>query len=313
MALVGTAVRPDFRRALTIIEVLVALFFLGLVAVFVALPAMARPRCCGGRQMKDGTQVRNVIQAMTIFAQGNRDTYPLPSQLDVNNQTVALGTPGDASTQRGKDTLNHILSILVFNSSISPELLYCPSEVNAAIKVDTDYQNSDPKTAVVPANAVWDPALRCDFTAGEGNISYAALMPNGDPSGKPGTSQGRLPRWSNTFNATEAVFGNRGPLVTGRDAKGNVLYNTKSLTMLIHGGRTTWEGNIGYNDNHVNFETRMDPTEITYNVALGNGKTKVKEDIFFYDEPDDADGLNAYLGVWIQAGNKPGEFKGIHD
>ena len=310
MALVGKAVRPEFRRALTVIEVVVVLFVL-VVLLFILMPALSSTgRGRGHRQIKDGTQIRNVVQAMTIFAQGNKDSYPLPSQVDVNNQTVVIGTAGDASTQRGKDTTNNILSILVFNSSISPELLYSPNEANSSIKIFTDYQNVNPKAATVPANAVWDPALRCDFTTGDGHTSYAHLMPDGDPAKR----TGRLQRWANTFNATEPVFGNRGPLVTGRDAQGSILHDKKSNTHAIHGGRTTWEGNIGYNDNHVNFETRMDPTEITYTVAGAKvGSPTARPDIFFYNEPDDADGTNAYLGIWIKAGNTPAEFKGIHD
>ncbi|MDP1661066.1 MAG: hypothetical protein Q8L55_04045 [Phycisphaerales bacterium] len=311
MALVGKAVRPNFRRALTIIEVVVALLFLVLI-IGICLPALTRTggRGSGYRQIKDGTMIRNVIQAMTIFAQDNKDTYPLPSMVDVNNQTLSIGTPGDSASQRGKDTSNHILSILIFNSSISPELLYSPAETNASIKIFSEYQNSNPQAAAVPANAVWDPALRCDFSTGAGHTSYAMLMPSGDTAAAADApARGRLKSWSNTFNATEAVFGNRGPLITGKDAKGNPIYNKKSNTMAIHGGRTTWEGNIGYNDNHVNFETRMDPTEITYKRAGGG----THPDIFFYDEPDDADGLNTCLGIWVKAGMLPAEFKGVHD
>ncbi len=305
MALVGNAVRSRSRRALTLVEVLIVLFVLVLIFI-VLLPSIGRSGHGGGsRQIKCGTQVRNVVQAMIIFAQENKDSYPLPSMLDLNNQTV------DAEVQRSKDTTNNVLSILVFNSSISPELLVSPSETNSNIKVFSDYQNANPKAAVSPASAVWDPALRCDFTTGEGHTSYAMLMPSGDTAAPSADAKGRgrLVRWSNTFNATEAVFGNRGPLVTGRDAQGNVLYDKKSNTMAIHGGRTTWEGNIGCNDGHVNFETRMDPTEITYKVAGGG----TKPDVLFYSEPDDSDGLNAYLGIWVKAGMLPAEFKGIHD
>jgi competence protein ComGC len=303
MALVGNAVRSRSRRALTLVEVLIVLFVVVLIFVLL-LPQLACTRC-SAPQIKCGTQVRNVIQAMTIFAQGNRDSYPLPSTLDANNQTVAAENPRD------KDTSNHILSILVFNSSISPELLVSPSESNANIKIFEGYQNTSPKAAVNPAKAVWDPALRCDFTTGEGHTSYAMLMPSGDTAApaNDAKARGRLNVWSNTFNANEAVFGNRGPLVTGRDKGGDPIYNTKSLTMLIHGGRSTWEGNIGYNDNHVNFETRMNPAEITYRSADG----KQKADIFYYDEPDDATGLNAYLGIWVKSGTLPGQYKGIND
>lgn len=268
----------------------------------IMLPALAKARS-SARQIKCGTQVRNTIQAMTIFAQGNRDSYPLPSLLDTKNQTVQ-------DVGRAKDTSGNILSILIYNNSISPELLYCPSESSVSIAIDTNYQNSNPTAAVSPANALWDPAFRCDFTSGVGNNSYAMLMANGDTSApeKDADARARLKFWSNTFNALEPVFGNRGPLVTGRDAAGNAVYNTRSNTMLIHGGRTTWEGNIGYNDNHVNFETRMDPQGVVYRTAGGN-----RPDIIFFDEPNDTNGENKFLGIWIKAGTLAKEYKGIND
>ncbi|HYD00098.1 MAG TPA: type II secretion system protein [Phycisphaerales bacterium] len=301
MALVGKAVRPACHRAYTLAELLVALFVIALL-VFVLLPALVPCRNGSSRQIKCGTQVRNIIQAMTIFAQGNRDSYPLPSILDANNAAVSAADP------REKDTTNNILSILVFNSSISPELLCSPAETNSSIKVFADYQAASPKAAVRPADALWDPSLRCDFTTGDGHVSCATLMPSGDCT--PGVkSRGRLAMWGNTFNATEAVVANRGPLVAGLDRNGEPIHNRNSNTMAIHGGRTTWEGNVGYNDNHVNFETCMNPGEITYRSA--DGKRKVGT--FYYDEPDDAAAVNAYLGIWVRAGSLPQQFKGIHD
>ena len=101
--------------------------------------------------IKDGTQIRNVVQALTIFAQGNKDSYPLPSMLDVNNQTVAAGLAGDASTQWTKNNTSNILSILIFNSSISPELCYSPAESSSLIRIDAAYENTKPAKAAVPA------------------------------------------------------------------------------------------------------------------------------------------------------------------
>lgn len=306
-----TCKRPAHsRRGLSRVELIVIIAVVaGVVCLAVCgglsvimLPALGKARS-SARQIKCGTQVRNTIQAMTIFAQGNRDSYPLPSMLDTKNQTVQ-------DVGRAKDTSNNILSILIYNSSISPELLYCPSETNPNIRVHTGYQNSNPTAAVNPANALWDPAFRCDFANGVGNNSYAMLMANGDTAApeKDEDARGRLKFWSNTFNAMEPVFGNRGPLVTGRDAAGNVAYSAGSNTMGIHGGRTTWEGNIGYNDNHVNFETRMDPQGLVYRTAGGN-----RPDIIFFDEPDDTKGENKILGIWIKAGKLASEYKGIHD
>ncbi|MDP1661067.1 MAG: hypothetical protein Q8L55_04050 [Phycisphaerales bacterium] len=294
------------RRGLSRVEVIVIVIVVSAVvcvgvcagAAGLMLPALGKARA-SARQIKCATQVRNTIQAMTIFAQGNKDSYPLPSIIDINNQTIANGG-------RGKDTTNNILSILVYNSSISPELLYTPSESNSSIRACSEYQNSSPKAAAVPANALWDPALRCDFTTGTGHTSYANAMPSGDTASDDPKERGRLNMWGNTFNAMEAVFGNRGPTVTGTGP--SAMIDGKSKTLAIHGGRTTWEGNIGYNDNHVNFETTIAPPGLVYRTAGG-----ARPDIIFIDEADDTTGLNLILGIWTTAGTKPSEFKGIHD
>jgi prepilin-type N-terminal cleavage/methylation domain-containing protein len=289
------------RRGLTLVEVLIV------VAVVVGLLMVAVVSSRGGsrasaRQAKCATQVRNIVQAMTIFVHGNDDRYPLPSRFDGNNLTVP-------EIGRAKDTTANIFSILVFNSSISLEMLVCPSETNTRIKIHAGYENSNPRRAVDPQNALWDPSLSADFTTADSHISYATLITDGEPDPKERTATGRLQHWANTFDPRQACLGNRGPLVTGRDAAGNILHDRMSNTLAIHGKRTVWEGNIGYNDNHVAFEQTMDPAPPTYLADDGN----TRRDILFYDEPDDSTGLNACLGIWIKAGTLPTEFKGIHD
>src|SRR5690606_16076927 len=118
---------------------------------------------------------------------------------------------------------------------------------------------SNPGSAPDPAKALWDPAFSADFTGGRtGNFSYGHALPAGV----------RLEDWTNNFSATQVIVGNRGPQIASaaRDKKGGlspVLANKASNTLLIHGSRTSWEGNIAYNDNHVNFETRMMPPSVT--------------------------------------------------
>ena len=59
-----------------------------------------------------------------------------------------------------------------------------------------------------------------------------------------------------------------------------------SNTLLIHGGRTTWEGNVAYNDNHVNFETRPDPETLPFTFSTLAANIRTQFDNLFVNEKD---------------------------
>ncbi len=281
----------DRRRGFTLVELGIVVIVV-VAVVFLVWPILNPPRRVTSRQIKDSTMVRGVHQGLVMWAQNSQDRYPLPSLLDVKDATVA-------GSAEGKDTTANIMSILIWNGFFGPELCVSPAEANPAIRQMTDYMYSSPPKAADPANALWDPAFRADFTSKEGGHFSYAHMQFGHGA--------RMGTWANTFSATQAAVGNRGPKVTGRDGNG-WAYDAASNTLLIHGGRTTWEGNIAYNDNHVNFETRMDPEGIASTL---NGKTLA--DCLFFDEAEDATGLNALLGLYSTSGSSPGAFTTIWD
>ncbi|GJQ29275.1 MAG: hypothetical protein HBSAPP03_11590 [Phycisphaerae bacterium] len=285
--------------------VLVVCVAVGVVIMAVLLPSIGR-RNHGIRHLKDATQVRGIQQGLVLWSQNNRDRYPRPSSLDKDNMTIALAEGEDPST---KDTTSNIISILIYNGFIPPELCVSPAEVNGNIKVFDTYDYEAPAGAAAADKklALWDPGFNADFTdpSRPGNFSYGHMLPAGERLAK---------QWMNTFSATEAVLGNRGPEIAGLGSpKGGVrpatLKNPTSNTLLIHGGRTTWEGNIAYNDNHVSFETRMDPEETPYSF---DGK-KTYLDHLFYDELDDAAGLNNFLSIVTKAGPARADFVSIWD
>jgi len=300
------------RRAFTLVETVIAILAIALLAVF-TLVILSSPRNSrsAARQLKDSTQVHGIIQSLVAWTNSNQGDYPLPSLIDASDQTV--GEKG-----RAKDTTANIFSLLIYHGNISPELCISPMESNwSSIHTDEDFEYEAPKKAVNPANALWDPAFSADFTGGKvGNFSYGHLQPSGTRSKPAGTDlaatepTGRLRAWRDTFSTTEAIVANRGPEITSVAADyAPTLKNKSSNTLLIHGGRRTWEGNIGYNDGHVEFETSLRPTgSVRFDSATGE-----RWDTLFFDEPDDVNQSNAFLGIFTTAGEKPSEFKGIWD
>jgi len=251
------------RRGFTLIELLVVIAIIALL-IGILLPALGKARQ-SARQLKCSSQVRGILQGMVLWAQSNQDKYPDAAKLDEKDDTVA--NPGFAAQ---KDETRSIYSILIYNSFFPPELLITPAEADGRIVRYEGYELDKPQGAKNPDKALWDPRFRATPTdknlgngekANEGNASYAHTPPFGS----------RTRKYGSTYIATEPAVGNRGAGFSG-DAQtgwslnpdGDPIPGTQSLTLLIHGSRVKWEGNIGYNDNHVNFETRPDPEGLTF-------------------------------------------------
>jgi prepilin-type N-terminal cleavage/methylation domain-containing protein len=273
------------RKGFTLIELLVVIAIIALL-IGILLPALGKARQ-SARQLKDQTQVRGIMQGLVVWAQNNSDNYPLPSLIDKNNLTIAVGNPADAFK---KDITRHMFSLLIFNGFVPVEMFVTPAESNGAVNIMQGYQTDKPTGTAVADKGLWDPKFRGSVLdtviASEPNLTSNNSYASQAPFGK------RKAKWSNTFTATEAVLANRGPCYTLTGGTGNAAvwelftgasgyFGTNSNTLLIHGSRTKWEGLVGYNDNHVDFVLQPDPEGITWTFTqLPPGEKSQKDNIF---------------------------------
>ncbi len=288
------------NRGFTLIELLVVIAIIALL-IGILLPALSKARQ-SARQLKDSTQVRGIIQGMVTWAQNNQDEYPMPSRLDkggTNGLGATINFGGTAKDAFKKDLSRHMFSLLIFNGFTPVEMYVSPAESNASCRVMEGFEFDKPKAAFTPpttSGALWDPAFRATGfdpitplggnapagtpEAGVFNVSYG----HNPPAGR------RKQYWSNNFTATEVILGNRGPHydpLTDPNSTASqwVLapgqFGVTSNTLLIHGSRQKWEGQVGYNDNHVEFTLQPDPENLLFTFPdLPSGSRSQRDNIF---------------------------------
>jgi hypothetical protein len=281
------------RSGFTLVELLALLVItMFLLALLVLGLDQLRYR---SRMERDSMQVRAIHQGL-VMGFSAADEYPMPSRIDRLNTTVVDEGPA-------KDTTANIMSFLVACGLVSPEELVSPLEVNRAIRPYREYEYQNPSRAVSPAHAHWDPGFSADFRApGGGHTSYAHLPPFGP----------RRAKWGNTFIASEAVVGLRGPRILGAEygpgqSVSPVLESPTSLTFRIHRPRRNWGGHVVFNDNHVEYLSEL--VAGTYVDAQG----RQRPDLLHYNEPDDPAGDNHLLGIYIRAGARLENLEPIWD
>jgi len=318
------------RRGLTLFELLLAFFSLFLLAG-IMIPALNKARS-SAQQAKDATQIRAIHQSMIAWGHDNRDWYPLPSSHDRAALTIPGIDPANRDQMLSMDTTRNIFSILIWNMYVGPEIFVSPVELGP-IEVFADYQYEEPTGARIPERALWDPAFRGtpgDDVVGDrgemgfGHLSYAHAMPFGKRKNN---------YWTNNFNSLAPALSNRGPsyapdgdgpgftwkLLDASQVPAGPLYfrpvGASSNTLGMHGDKSSWSGHLGFNDNHVRYESSPAPESVRFTFRDLPAAFRDQPDNIFENESDadrrpqsrerivqaGSDNTNVYLRAYSKA------------
>lgn len=304
-------------RGFTLVELLVVVAIIA-VLIGLLLPALSKAQQAA-RSVKDSTQIQQIHKAMLIYANEEpQRRLPVPGWIHRDQSAgylppgVSQGSPNQGRECQKKNGTRNLFSVCLMREMFNPDLLYGPTEANEVIReaINYNYAAYNPsggifwdgdvtgwncaadnlnagnfRGKIYLTTAPTDPNDGCHF-------SYAAMVLCGQRK-KQYWRADLIPEAS----GTKPMIGTRG---TTNGTTTGPTYDD-SPTLLLHGDKKEWQGNIAYGDNHVGTENTFYPPSTVYECGNGNARA---DNIFAAEHncspsPSTTAAGDAWLGIVI--------------